>query len=410
MDSESGRVSSEPESDANSPELLRWRADILLDEMMLGAVDVAAGRPGDDISRDDIELGGSQQGTIDGAAAQPVSEQPPPTISDTSTGGFDANGLGNIEQGAGGAAAGGGDGSSRGADEVQSASSSSAPTEDSILRPPTASLVAAGEVTSPVDNRVESAANTWQRDLSKSSAFDEQESRSNLLPRETQVDVSSRLREIDQLETALDASLPSEHEWGVRSRHLLAKAAHILQHSPERSAEVDYYLQQVRAILERAQQSDAFSKIYIKRLTTYLAAWTLLSAIWLAASLFYFSEISQFVTIWFDLDSDHLLATHLSSLSITLASASLGASIGALRIMGRYRKSGRGYIDRKYSLRCLLLPLLSLLFGLLIYLLFGLILLFANIDPMQRPLISLIPAFLAFLFGLAQEYLYGTAA
>ena len=29
----------------DSPELLRWRADILLDEMMLGAVDIAAGRP-----------------------------------------------------------------------------------------------------------------------------------------------------------------------------------------------------------------------------------------------------------------------------------------------------------------------------------------------------------------------------
>ena len=28
----------------DSPELLRWRADILMDEMMLGAVDVTAGR------------------------------------------------------------------------------------------------------------------------------------------------------------------------------------------------------------------------------------------------------------------------------------------------------------------------------------------------------------------------------
>ena len=34
-----------PISPDDSPELLRWRADILLDEMMLGAVDVAAGRP-----------------------------------------------------------------------------------------------------------------------------------------------------------------------------------------------------------------------------------------------------------------------------------------------------------------------------------------------------------------------------
>ncbi len=34
-----------PVSLDDSPELLRWRADILLDEMMLGAVDVAAGRP-----------------------------------------------------------------------------------------------------------------------------------------------------------------------------------------------------------------------------------------------------------------------------------------------------------------------------------------------------------------------------
>ena len=52
----------------------------------------------------------------------------------------------------------------------------------------------------------------------------------------------------------------------------------------------------------------------------------------------------------------------------------------------------------------------GLLFGLLVYLLFGLIAFFGDVDMSQTAFLALVPASIAFLFGLVQEYFYGTAA
>lgn len=232
--------------------------------------------------------------------------------------------------------------------------------------------------------------------------------RSNLLPRESQFDARGHFQEIDQLEAEIEATLPAEHEWYVRSRHLLAKATDILQNSPQRSAEVDYYLQQVRSILERAQQTYRWSLIYDRRLKIYLGSWALLSVVIIVASFLYAEPLTEILSAWSSALTAYW-AQNLIVLTITVFAGTLGASIGALRNMLLYRSAGRGFVDRKYSLRGLFLPLMAGLFGLFLYLLFGVIYYVADIDPLQNLIVIGVPALLAFAFGLVQESLYGTA-
>ncbi len=229
-----------------------------------------------------------------------------------------------------------------------------------------------------------------------------------MLPRESQFDARGHFQEIDQLEAEIEATLPAEHEWYVRSRHLLAKATDILQNSPQRSAEVDYYLQQVRSILERAQQTYRWSLIYARRLKIYLSSWALLSVVIIMASFLYTEPLTEILSAWSSTLTAYW-AQNLIVLTITVFAGTLGASIGALRNMLLYRSAGRGFVDRKYSLRGLFLPLMAGLFGLFLYLLFGVIYYVADIDPLQNLIVIGVPALLAFAFGLVQESLYGTA-
>lgn len=403
----------------DSPELLRWRADILLDEMMLGAVDIAAGRPDVRTSSGEeagtaMPIGGDISGTAesdDGARAAPRPSTSPwlsdrssrsETLAETSPWAsedlLDSDGSVGVS------------GFKRPAplsDEVVLSVGQPEP----FLRPPSASAAVSAQGAAPPDPRYGSTSGVapWLEE-SGASPGQTQDRRSNLLPRESQFDVTSHLREIERLELEIEATLPVEHEWSIRSRHLLAKAAAILKSSPERSAEVDYYLQQVRAILERAQQTAQWSKVYVKRLMAYLIGWALLSVLGLVASLLYAEPLTGFLVGWLNTAEDGYLSQHIAGLSVTLFAGTLGASLGALRNMTRYRRLGRGYVDRKYSLRTLLLPLLAFVFGLLVYLLFGFVYSMAGINPLQTPLLRAIPALLAFVFGLVQESLYGTAA
>lgn len=421
----------------DSPELLRWRADILLDEMMLSAVDIAAGRPdGQAKVEDAASVAIDEPPTV--SAGYPASADPSrlpdsPQVNEndvphssggvwraygqTSSAELDRNALWGGEE-TGESAPPSYTGAPDANDPVRTPSSpdrssSLQPDDgDKLLRPPTASVLASG-AQSPYDQTaaasgVLAADSAVRRGDAAGQPFDAPDRRNNLLPRESQSDVSTHLHEIDRLEAEVEAVLPVEHEWYIRSRHLLAKAANILQHSPERSAEVDYYLQQVRAIVERAQQTEAWSKVYVKRLKTYLIAWALFSVVGLVASLLYADLLSMlFVDRLSDVGGN--LTQHTAALLATLSAGTLGASLGALRNMARYRRLGRGYIDRKYSLRGLLLPLLALIFGLLLYLLFALVYTMVDVNPIQNPLLGILPALIAFVFGLMQESLYGTA-
>jgi hypothetical protein len=220
--------------------------------------------------------------------------------------------------------------------------------------------------------------------------------------------VDALQREIYTLQHEIERVLPAGHESNKHVRHLLEKAQAILQHDPTRSAEVEYYLQQVRTIFPRVQQTIDWSSLYRNRLTVYLSAWILLALLIVVARYLYQAPIENFVGTLVGLTPDGLTLQHFSTLLATFFAGALGGALGALVNLQRQSHMPHGFIDRKFGLRGLILPLMGAIVGLLLYLPLGLLFFVFGLDPAQNLLFSSIPTLLALFFGVSQESLYGT--
>ncbi len=221
-------------------------------------------------------------------------------------------------------------------------------------------------------------------------------------------DVDKLNREIADLHEEIRLLLPLGHAQAERAQHLLDKANTIAASDPERSAEVEYYMQQVRTIVERTRQSRRWSDLYRRRLQTYLLAWTVLSSLTLFALLVGQFEIeAAVVNITGAAATSPFINNFAGALSAIMAGA-LGSSIGALLNMSRHARTQYGFFDRKYGLRGLMLPVIGALGGLLLYIIFGFVYYFAGINPSLSLIAMAVPALLAFVFGYIQESLYGT--
>ncbi|MBX3012935.1 MAG: hypothetical protein KF832_15575 [Caldilineaceae bacterium] len=231
--------------------------------------------------------------------------------------------------------------------------------------------------------------------------------RSNLLPRMSTLDPNALQQEMVMLQTELEQALPAGHESRERALHLLQKAYTILHADPSRSAEVDYYLQQVRTIGQRVQETLQGSTLYHGRLRTYLFAWALLSILVIASRYFYQAGLLAVLT-GLSGATTSLLAYNLLTVVTAFFAGALGGAVGAFMNMRQYAQLKQGFFDRKYSLRGLILPLIGGLAGLVLCLFFGLIYLLLRFDPATSWLFGLLPAVLALAFGILQEFIYGT--
>ncbi len=165
---------------------------------------------------------------------------------------------------------------------------------------------------------------------------------------------------INELVTEVNDALPQGHEAAERSRHLLNKAENILQSDPTRSAEIDYYLQQVRRIVQRARQTQEWSDLYRKRLSLYSVAWLLLAGVVMAACLLLQVEFRYELQMLFLLDVGSPIVLFTPLVVATMAAGAFGATVSALLGMRRHVHKEYGYFDRKYGLRGLLLPIAGL--------------------------------------------------
>lgn len=232
--------------------------------------------------------------------------------------------------------------------------------------------------------------------------------RSNLLPRMSTADVEAMQREIFTLQSEIDNILPAGHESNQRARRLLEKAGTILQQDALRSAEVEYYLQQVRTIFQRVQQTIYWSSTYRNRLLVYLAAWLGLALLVIIACYMFALPLEDFVRKVGRLTVDHPVARHFLVVTTALFAGALGGASGALFNLWQQGRQHYGFIDRKYGLRGLILPLMGALVGLLLCLLLLVPLSVLKLDLARQPVLAALPALLAFLFGLTQESIYGT--
>lgn len=424
-------------SDADSPEILRWRAELLLDEMMIGAVDVSAGdsrqRPfssahagAASFARPLLvnEDGPSDFGAFGSApaAAASVDQNAPSHTTDprtaqaTATPPFSA--------------------ASWSASSVTPSASSSLPAQPertlvsveqryapyrreqssagvAQAAPPNGDNGVREGVRAAVEPAPISGLGPVRRSMYGAALNTSPSNRAasryaNLLPRDTSRDVNAMQREAASLNEEIAVLLPPGHESSKRAHHLLEKADAILQNESMSSAEVDYYLQQVRAIVQRVRQTAQWSTMYQHRLVLYLVAWVLLALVVIVGSLLYSIPLSHWFENRFGWQSSGLLHTHFVPLLIALLAGALGGAIGALYNMRRDIHREFGFVDRKYSLRGLILPLLGIFFGVVVYLVFGAIYWMLGQTPVDHATLELLPAGLAFLVGGLQESLYGT--
>jgi hypothetical protein len=232
--------------------------------------------------------------------------------------------------------------------------------------------------------------------------------RSNLLPRTSAADAEAVQREIFTLQNEIDLKLPVGHDSNTRAHHLLEKALAILQADPTRSAEVEYYLQQVRTIFQRVQQTIDWSSVYRNRLLVYVTAWSLLALIVLTAHLLYQEGISQFWSLYGGLAPESFAAKSIVVMSSAFFAGALGGALSVLISLQRQSRLPHGFIDRKFGLRGLILPVIGAIVGSLIALIFATVYSALGLDPAQQLWMSLLPTLCALLFGLGQESLYGT--
>ncbi|MEZ4737594.1 MAG: hypothetical protein R3E79_61750 [Caldilineaceae bacterium] len=234
--------------------------------------------------------------------------------------------------------------------------------------------------------------------------------RSNLLPRMSNLDPHTLQQEMVMLQTEIEEALPAGHESRERALHLLQKAYAILQTDPTRSAEVDYYLQQVRTIGQRMQETLHWSNLYRSRLNAYLVAWIVLSVIILGGHYAYHGSLVAAIASFsgVDVETEPLLPHNLLTAFSAFFGGALGGAVGAFVNARQYARVKQGFFDRKYSLRGLILPLIGGLVGLVLCLFFGIIYYLFALDPAVNLLLGALPAMFALLFGVTQEFIYGT--
>ena len=120
---------------------------------------------------------------------------------------------------------------------------------------------------------------------------------------------------------------------GWAARHLLDKAYSILQSDPSRSAEVEYYMQQVRTIVLRLRQSRQWSDLYRQRLHVYLLGWLGLSAMVLLARFFFQIDLENLVMWMTGVAADSWLVEHWATFVGTAGAGAFGGALGALALL-----------------------------------------------------------------------------
>ena len=165
---------------------------------------------------------------------------------------------------------------------------------------------------------------------------------STLLPRESNADPNTLFRQIAMMSTQVASEMPAGNEVRERALKLLDKANTILQSDSLRSAEVDYYLQQVRSMIERVRQSFGYSALYKRRLQTYLLAWLALTLVVIFGCLLYGNDLVALIALLANWDENSIGSQHLVALLFTLFAGALGGVFCAFWSMRIQKKSRIG--------------------------------------------------------------------
>jgi hypothetical protein len=445
----------------DSPDLLRWRADLLLDEMMLGAVDVSAAgsdalatpssvrpaqpsrngagedaAPATDAAHGTNERLYSLEQRYDAFRRSLASDPQAPSLSESPR--PESPRPGPAPHADGAKPAGPVPPPSPAASPAAASGASAAPSQPAAPapdvetrwasapekwewqdfggnadQPPAAGAVAPNDAAAPAAAFAAGAADAAVRQdpaqyVSTMSVMSSSRKRSNLLPRMSTLDVDALNQEIAMLHSEIGALLPVGNEASERARHLLDKAYGILQSDPMRSAEVEYYMQQVRTIVDRMRQARHWSDLYRRRLRMYLMGWLLLATVLLVARYVFPLDIEALIAALAGASFDSLVVQNATTLAAAIAAGALGGAAGALYTMAQHTRSEHNLFDRKYGLRGLTLPIIPVFVAIVACLIFGAFYAVLGINPALNLIAGMLPAVAALAYGLGQETLYGT--
>jgi hypothetical protein len=185
---------------------------------------------------------------------------------------------------------------------------------------------------------------------------------------------------------------------------LLREARTIVLTQPERMGKAEYNIRQVRSALDRAREIQAQARAYGTRLMVYLTAWLLLSVASFALLFMFRDNTERFLIAFVGAETKFTL----NAVPFTWAflAGGIGGVVGAVVSLANHLGQNLE-LDGQNVVRYLIQPVMGLILGMVVYLLFGLAYNLSGFNPVGMLVWDLAPAVVALAAGLWQEMVYG---
>lgn len=229
-----------------------------------------------------------------------------------------------------------------------------------------------------------------------------------ILGRITTEQLRSLSREIDRLYDQATQDLANDALRGEKALDLLHQSRLILIEKPENYVDAEYQVQRVHALLIASTNSRQWAAEWGPRLFRYETLWMVGLMLAFILSNGFWPRISIWLTTVVGVPTTSVVLSQAMPFLSTLFWGGLGGTIGALWSLW-YHISERRDFDREYYIWYLTQPIMGMVLGGLVYLLFatGLLVLQANTQTTSESLgARLLPSLIAAVGGFRQNFVY----
>lgn len=229
-----------------------------------------------------------------------------------------------------------------------------------------------------------------------------------ILGRVTPEQLRALSRDIDRLYDRATQDLANDALRGEKALELLHQSRMILLEKPENYVDAEYQVQRVQAMLVAANNSRQWATELGPRLFRYEAVWMFGLLLAFILSNGFWPRISAWLTTVVGVPVTSVVISQAMPFLSTLFWGGLGGAIGALWSLW-YHISERRDFDREYNIWYLTQPIMGMVLGGLVYLLFatGLLVLQAGTQTTSESLgARLLPSLIAAIGGFRQNFVY----
>lgn len=225
-----------------------------------------------------------------------------------------------------------------------------------------------------------------------------------ILKRVQQRDLEKLDREIDKLYDKVVDTLSGEDEANV-AFEALRKARQMLLLEPEQVAEIEYLVNQIRAMLTRVEQAATWGPHYGPRILAYQVVWLALFGLLALVTTVPNTSFASYIALWLGLEAGSESISLVILLLSTLAWGGIGGVTGALWSL-HYHVSVVRDFDKAENLWYIEQPFLGMVLGGIVYLIMASGFLVVQVDlstPEAALGTKLLPAAIAVIAGFRQN-------